>query len=69
MSQKRIHIALESLGLSSLWQYFPTDRDRNSQEMYEKTHFVDYEQGRELFITHVVLEHLLSLLFLLLLGL
>ena len=34
--------------------------------MYEKTHFVDYEQGRELLITHVVLEHLLSLLFLLL---
>ena len=34
--------------------------------MYEKMHFVDYEQGRELLITHVVLEHLLSLLFLLL---
>ena len=27
MSQKQIHIAFESLGLSSLWQYFPTETE------------------------------------------
>ena len=42
MSQKQIHIALESLGLSSLWQYFPTDRAKQFPEINRKITTLEY---------------------------